>query len=80
MAGVRPVEAARRGRRIDVDPPLGLLAGEREQVDAEIGADHRETAGAILDVAGRGLERLGGEVLGTLHGAARRRPSPPSRR
>ena len=38
---------------------VGLLAGELEEVDAEIGADDAEAPGAVLDVAGGDLERLG---------------------
>src|SRR6185436_12411240 len=49
--------------------------GEREQVDADVGADEAEAPGAVLDVAGSGLERLAGERLRVVDRSLRRDPN-----
>ena len=47
VAAVRPRRAADAAGRVDVDPRVGLLAGEREEVDAEVGAGANIGAGTI---------------------------------
>ena len=63
----------RRRRRCSsestMDARVGLLAGELEQVDAEIGADDRKRPARYSMSAARRLERLGGERLRVLDGA-----------
>ena len=43
---------------------LLLAAGQVEQADLAVGADHAEHAFDVLDVLGRRLQRLGGEGVG----------------
>src|ERR1019366_5487538 len=68
VTGVRPGRAADAARRVEVDAGACLLAGEREEIDAEIGADDAEAPGPVFDVGPRRFERFGSQRPGVFDG------------
>jgi hypothetical protein len=58
-------------RAVDEDAPSACLRGQLEQADAEVGAGHGEAAFAVLDVGGRGLQRVGRQGLAFVHRRSR---------
>jgi hypothetical protein len=63
MAAVGPGRAADHGAVDCRRCAPGLLGGQLEQVDAQVGARHGEAAGAVFDVGGRSLQRVGRQLL-----------------
>src|SRR5262249_1186846 len=60
MRAVRPARPIDLAFGIDAEPGAVFLAGNIEQADATVGADHRQKAVTIFDVLARRLQHVRG--------------------